>query len=59
MSPRYPNDARLGPRSLGEACREMGLDDEGERCPVCPLKERCESETRWLVCRTAPPRYLN
>jgi hypothetical protein len=44
---------------LGEACRALGLDEDGERCHRCPLKEMCESETRWLVCRTDPPRYLN
>jgi len=59
MPPHYPNDAGLRPRSLGEACREMGLDDDGERCPTCPLKELCESEARWLVCRSERPRYLN
>jgi hypothetical protein len=37
----------------------LGLDDEGQRCPECPLKTLCESEARWLVCRTERPRYLN
>jgi hypothetical protein len=59
MPPRYPADARLGPRALGEACRELGLDDDGERCHRCPIRELCENETRWLICRTDPPRYLN
>jgi hypothetical protein len=59
MPPRYPADARFSPRALGDASRALGLDDDGERCPQCPLKQLCESETRWLVCRTDPPRYLN
>jgi hypothetical protein len=58
IPPRYiaPGSA---PRSLGDACRELGLDDEGQRCPECPLQALCESETRWLVCRGERPRYLN
>jgi len=59
MPPRYPADAAPRPRSLGDACREAGLDDDGERCPACALKQLCESETRWLVCRNERPRYLN
>jgi len=59
MPPRDSTDGRLRPRSLGEACRETGLDDEGERCPACPLRHLCENETRWLVCRSERPRYLN
>lgn len=43
--------------SLGEACRDLGLDSYGMRCPVCPLKVLCMTETRWRVRRT-PPRYL-
>jgi hypothetical protein len=35
------------------------LDDDGQRCPECPLKTLCESEERWLVCRGERPRYLN
>ena len=59
MPPRYPTNAGLRPCSLGEACRESGLDEEGERCPRCALKELCESETRWLVRHNEKPRYLN
>jgi len=51
--------AQRRPRSLGDACRELGLDDDGQRCPECPLKTLCESEERWLVCRGERPRYLN
>jgi hypothetical protein len=44
--------------SLGEACRELGLDSHGMRCPACPLKVLCMTETRWRVPRTRRPRYL-
>jgi len=59
MPPRSANDVRLRPRTLGEACRALGLDNDGERCAECPLKQLCENETRWLICRTDAPRYLN
>jgi hypothetical protein len=59
MPPRYPAGAGPRPRSLGEACRKAGLDEDGERCPDCALKQLCENETRWLVCRGELPRYLN
>lgn len=59
MPPRDPTDAGLGPRSMGEACRDKGLDDDGERCPVCQLRHLCKNESRWLVCHTERPRYLN
>jgi hypothetical protein len=59
MPPRYPVGSGLRSCSLREACRESGLDEDGERCPNCPLKQLCESEARWLVCRTEKPRYLN
>lgn len=36
-------------RTLREACRESGHDEEGKRCPVCPLKDLCESEERWVI----------
>ncbi len=42
-------------RSLREACQMAGRDDDGRRCPDCPLRELCESEARWLVQRIAPP----
>jgi len=45
-------------RSLGESCRELGLDSHGMRCPACPLKVLCMTETRWLVPRTPRPHYL-
>jgi hypothetical protein len=46
--------------SLGEACRELGLDSHGMRCPACPLKVLCMTETRWRVPRTTTirPRQL-
>jgi len=44
--------------SLGEACRERGLDTHGLRCPAGPLKALCKTETRWRVPRTPRPRYL-
>ncbi len=37
------------PRSLREACRQVGLDRYGERCPDCPLRYLCEDDGRWLV----------
>ena len=39
--------------TLGEACRETGHDQGGERCANCPLRNLCESEDRWLVKRQA------
>jgi hypothetical protein len=36
-------------RTLREACLETGYDEAGKRCPVCPVKELCESEERWMV----------
>ena len=59
MPPRYPHDREDRPRSMGETCRKLGLDDDGERCPSCPLQALCVDETRWLVCRTERPRFLN
>jgi hypothetical protein len=35
--------------TLREACQNTGHDDGGKHCPVCPLKDLCESEERWLV----------
>ena len=35
--------------TLYDACRQTGHDDDGNRCPCCPLKDLCESEERWLV----------
>lgn len=36
-------------RTLRDACRQTGRDDNGARCPVCPVRELCESDERWLV----------
>jgi hypothetical protein len=36
----------------------LGLDAHGMRCPVCPLKVLCMTETRWRVPRTPRERYL-
>jgi hypothetical protein len=62
MPPRRPPKAdpqrRSRRLSLGEACRENGLDALGQRCPACPLKALCVSETRWRVRRPPRPRYL-
>jgi hypothetical protein len=43
--------------SLREACQMAGRDDDGRRCPDCPLKELCDSEARWLVQRMARSQY--
>jgi hypothetical protein len=37
------------PRTLREACRKSGHDEEGRRCLVCSLKYLCENDERWLV----------
>ncbi|HEV2300351.1 MAG TPA: hypothetical protein VGR91_02165 [Stellaceae bacterium] len=42
-------------RSLGEACRALGRDEGGAHCPVCRLREMCQSEARWIVRRPPPP----
>jgi len=36
-------------RTLREACRQSGHDEDGRRCPTCPLKYLCENDERWLV----------
>ena len=59
MPPRYPAGSGYRPCSLGEACRESGLDEDGQRCADCALKQLCESEARWVVCRGERPPYLN
>jgi hypothetical protein len=57
--PKYPTPTeRAHYGSLGEACRELRLDTHGMRCPACPLKVLCMTETRWQVPRTPRPRYL-
>lgn len=35
--------------SMRQACRKTEYDDNGRRCPGCPLRELCDSEERWLV----------
>jgi len=37
------------PLALWQACAKVDLDNGGRRCPDCPLKHLCESESRWLV----------
>jgi hypothetical protein len=37
------------PRTLRDACRQTGRDNGGERCPICPVRDLCESDDRWLV----------
>ena len=34
------------PRILREACRAMGGDDNGRKCPTCCVREFCESQAR-------------
>jgi hypothetical protein len=36
-------------RTLRDACRQVGCDNDGARCPVCQVREICESDERWLV----------
>ena len=46
--------------SLREACREVGRDENGRRCPTCPVKSLCKDESRWVVRRDRKPlRYVN
>jgi hypothetical protein len=40
---------RLAPRTLHRACRHMGHDRDGTRCPGCAIRSLCESDERWLV----------
>ena len=57
--PKYPPPERpTHYRSLGESCRELGLDSHGMRCPACPLKVLCMTETRWRVQRETRPGYM-
>jgi hypothetical protein len=35
--------------ALRQACRRAGCDEDGKRCPACPLKDLCDSEARWFV----------
>lgn len=43
-------------RTLRDACRQSGRDENGLRCASCPVKDLCESDERWLVKLT--PRSL-
>jgi hypothetical protein len=58
MSPQPSEPVAPPRRSLGEACRALGLDSHGLRCPACPLKVLCMTETRWRVPLAKRPRYL-
>jgi hypothetical protein len=60
MAPRQtePERSSSSPRSLGDACRSQGLDVFGLRCPGCPLKALCMTETRWVVSRAPRQSYL-
>jgi hypothetical protein len=51
------SDAGPRPCSMREACGKAGLDDDGDRCPSCPLRRLCLSELRWLVQIAQRPRY--
>lgn len=37
------------PLSLREACARAGLDQNGDRCPECPVRDLCGSELRWVM----------
>lgn len=43
-------------RTLRDACRQTGRDIDGARCPVCPVRDLCESDERWLVALTSRSR---
>jgi hypothetical protein len=49
----YSSMLFASPCSMREACARASLDRGGERCPVCPVRELCQSEARWVV-KTAP-----
>jgi hypothetical protein len=42
------------PCSMREACARAMLDRGGKRCPACPVRELCQSESRWVVKATPP-----
>ena len=46
---RDDDDRRFFCLTLGNACEKTGYDDSGKRCPSCPIKGLCASETRWLI----------
>ena len=44
------SDYLLAPvRRLRDACRQTGCDNDGARCPLCPVRDLCETDERWLV----------
>jgi hypothetical protein len=43
-------------RTLRDACRQSGRDENGLRCAICPVKDLCESDERWLVKLTSRSR---
>ena len=57
---RTPGGPVLEPRwrsssvSLREACRLVGSDNAGARCPNCTLESYCSDDSRWLVRRQRP-----
>lgn len=59
---RTPRAGTIEPRghsssiSLREACRRVGCDNVGARCPSCNLASYCSDDSRWLVRR--PSRIL-
>jgi hypothetical protein len=40
--------------TLRDACRTAGYDEGGRRCAICPVKDLCENDDRWLVTLTEP-----
>jgi hypothetical protein len=42
----------LSPLAGSHAARRLPTDwsdNSGERCPICPVRDLCESDDRWLV----------
>jgi hypothetical protein len=37
------------PCTLREACLKGGYDEHGKRCAICPVKDLCEQDDRWIV----------
>ncbi len=37
------------PRTLREACHEMGRDAEGKACTDCPVADLCEREAQRMA----------
>jgi len=44
-------------RSLREACKKTGRDEDGNRCLDCPVRTLCEDGSRWLIKRTGNYRH--